>query len=65
MNRCNEVWAMGAKKYKESMSKEENGMFSSLPPNDDLVLDLTIPTPPQSPAPEYQLVLNKLYFYKV
>jgi len=64
MNRCNEVWAMGAKKYKESMSKEEN-MFSSLPPNDDLVLDLTIPTPPQSPAPEYQLVLNKLYFYEV
>jgi len=63
MNRCNEVWAMGAKKYKESMSKEENGMFSSLPPNDDLVLDLTIPTPPQSPAPEYQLVLNKLCFY--
>lgn len=63
MNRCNEVWAMGAKKYKESMSKVENGMFSSLPPNDDLVLDLTIPTPPQSPAPEYQLVLIKLCFY--
>lgn len=43
---------MGGKKY-----KEENGLYSSeLPPNDDLVKDLTIPTPPQSPAPEYQLV---------
>jgi len=49
---------MGAKKYKETMLKEENGLFSSsLPPNDDFVIDLTIPTPPQSPAPEYQLVL--------
>jgi len=63
MNRCNEVWAMGAMKYKETLSKEENGLFSSsLPPNDDLVIDLTIPTPPQSPAPEYQLVFIKLYF---
>ncbi|XP_060849505.1 uncharacterized protein LOC132928685 isoform X1 [Rhopalosiphum padi] len=53
--KCNEVWAMGAKKYKETMLKEENGLFSSsLPPNDDFVIDLTIPTPPQSPAPEYQ-----------
>jgi len=52
---------MGAKKYKESMLKEENGSFSSsMPPSDDLVIDLTIPTPPQSPAPEYQLVLTKL-----
>lgn len=61
MNRCNEVWAMSAKKYKESILKEDNGLFSSsMPPNDDLVIDLTIPTPPQSPAPEYQLVLTKL-----
>jgi len=60
MNRCNEVWAMGAKQYKEPMLKEENGLFSSsMPINDDLVIDLTIPTPPQSPAPEYQLVLTK------
>jgi len=56
MNRCNEVWAMGAKQY-----KEDNGLFSSsMSQNDDLVIDLTIPTPPQSPAPEYQLVLTKL-----
>lgn len=61
MIRCNEVWAMGVKKYKESILKEDNGLFSSsMPPNDDLVIDLTIPTPPQSPAPEYQLVLTKL-----
>jgi len=54
---------MGAKKYKETILKEENGLYSSsLPPNDDLIIDLTIPTPPQSPAPEYQLVLSKLYF---
>ncbi|XP_060861131.1 uncharacterized protein LOC132938362 isoform X2 [Metopolophium dirhodum] len=53
--KCNEVWAMGAKQYKESMLKEDNGLFSSsMPTNDDLVIDLTIPTPPQSPAPEYQ-----------
>lgn len=59
MNRCNEVWAMGAKKYKDAMLKEENGLFSSsMPPNDEFVIDLSIPTPPQSPAPEYQLVLT-------
>jgi len=60
MNRCNEVWAMGAKQY-----KEENGLFSSSMPPNDLVIDLTIPTPPQSPAPEYQLVLTKLYFVQI
>jgi len=49
---------MGAKKYKESVLKEENLLYPpSLPLNDELVLDLTISTPPQSPAPEYQLVL--------
>jgi len=55
MNRCNEVWAMGAKKCKDTIMKEENVLFSSsLLPNDDFVIDLSIPTPPQSPAPEYQ-----------
>lgn len=58
IHRCNEVWNMGAKKYKETMLKEVDGLYPLSPPsNDDLVLDLTIPTPPQSPAPEYQLVL--------
>lgn len=45
---------MGPKKYKETILIKE----PIYPSNDDLALDLTIPTPPQSPAPEYQLVLN-------
>lgn len=28
MNRCIEIWAIGGK-YKETMLKEENGLFSS------------------------------------
>lgn len=55
---------MGAKKYKETMLKEVDGLYPPSPPsNDDLILDLTIPTPPQSPAPEYQLVF--ILFYTV
>lgn len=39
------------------MINEENGLYPPTPPsNDELEIDLTIPTPPQSPAPEYQLV---------
>lgn len=48
---------MGSEKCKESMLKEENGLYPWSPPitsNDELVIDLSIPTPPQSPAPEYQ-----------
>lgn len=33
-----------------------------MPPPNELVIDLTIPTPPQSPAPEYQLVIFLLHF---
>lgn len=57
---------MTAKKCKEPMSKDENGLYPPSPlSNDDLVIDLTIPTPPQSPAPEYQLVKIKLNLYIV
>jgi len=56
--RCNESWAVGIKKYKESLLKEENILYPPSPPSmDGFVIDLTIPTPPQSPTPEYQLVL--------
>lgn len=49
---------MDLKKYKESMLKEENILYPPSPPsNDELVIDFSISTPPQSPAPEYQLVL--------
>lgn len=46
---------MDSKKNKETVLKDENGLYLPLaPPNDELVSDLSIPTPPQSPAPEYQ-----------
>lgn len=55
---------MGTKKYKETIIKEENGLYPLSPPlHDDFAIDLTIPTPPQSPAPEYQLVLL-IYLYE-
>ncbi|VVC32864.1 Hypothetical protein CINCED_3A003595 [Cinara cedri] len=53
--KCNEVWAMTAKKCKEPIFKDEHDLYPPSPlSTDDLIIDLTIPTPPQSPAPEYQ-----------
>jgi len=50
-NRVKDIWNTSDKKIKE------NGLYPLSPLlNDELVIDLPIPTPPQSPAPEYQLV---------
>lgn len=69
-NRCNEAWAMGGKKCKESVIrvKEKHELFLNPPSSPHEVQfcstnstnmineSVVIITPPQSPAPEYQLV---------
>ncbi|XP_050420616.1 uncharacterized protein LOC126833365 isoform X2 [Adelges cooleyi] len=52
--KCNEVWASGAKKYRESVLKDENGIDLSVYNSINLINGSAPITPPQSPAPEYQ-----------
>jgi len=51
-NRSKEIWDGSTKKDRE------NGLYRPTSPSDnESIIDLSTPTPPQSPAPEYQLVI--------
>ncbi|XP_050543455.1 uncharacterized protein LOC126906731 isoform X2 [Daktulosphaira vitifoliae] len=61
--KCNEVWAIGTKKYKESVLKESNGLDPPSPTSEisacsensiNMRNSSTPNTPPQSPTPEFK-----------